>query len=454
MIVTIILGILGLGIVVFVHELGHFIVAKASGITVEAFSLGWGKVLFSRTWKGTDYRISMLPVGGYCKMKGEELFKKALSEKSERIPDEEGSLFSVPVWKRLLTYAAGPLFNFLFAVLVLSVIWFNGFTIHTFENKIIMLSEYPQVFENRNFPADEAGLRTGDRIISVGGTPIDTYSDIQQIIAQSPREPLSITVSRNSTTVNSTIIPELDRDTGAGRIGVAAWIYPVVGSVQDDGSAAAAGLKTGDRIAEVNGEKISHSIDLYAVVAEGPSKLDITFLRNGEKKTTVLVPFYDEGEIADIGLSFRGITSTSPRLNPLQALAKGAEEAIQTFTLTIKGIALLFSGVNVQKAVSGPVRITYMVGEIATQGFARGIGSGFFTLFRFLSFLSVALCFGNLLPIPALDGGLIVLSLVEMVKGTNVSPRTFYRYQTVGFLIILTILFLTTFSDISYLFSR
>lgn len=453
MILTILFGILGLGIVVFVHELGHFVIAKASGITVEAFSLGWGKVLFARSWKGTEYRISLLPIGGYCKMKGEELFKKALSEESNRIPDEKGSLFSVAVWKRLITYAAGPFFNFLFAVLVLAVIWYSGFTVYTFENKIIMLSDYPQLFEGGLNPADEAGLQTGDRIVAVGDHTIETYSDIQQIIARSPRENLPITLERGGRTITSTITPELDRDTGAGRIGVAAWIDPVISSVRDGGSGSAAGLQAGDRIISVDGQEIRHSLDLYATVAEEPSKLDIRFLRNGIEQGTVLIPFYDEEGGADLGIGFRGISRRTPAMNPFQALAKGAREAVETFTLTIKGIVLLFSGVNVGKAVSGPVRITYMVGEVASQGFSQGLGTGFLTLFRFLSFLSVALCFGNLLPIPALDGGLIVLSLVEMLKGNNVSPKTFYRYQTVGFLIILVILFLTTFSDISYLFS-
>jgi regulator of sigma E protease len=135
-------------------------------------------------------------------------------------------------------------------------------------------------------------------------------------------------------------------------------------------------------------------------------------------------------------------------------VGKGTNEAVRTFTLTIKGIILLFSGVDLQNTVSGPIRITYMVGEVASEGFSRGVGSGFITLFRFLSLLSVALCFGNLLPIPALDGGLILLSIVEMAKGTSVRPKTFYRYQTVGFFIVILILFLTTFGDISYLFSK
>jgi len=454
MLLTIILGIIGLGVVVFVHELGHFIVAKASGITVEAFSLGWGKVLYHREWRGTDYRISVLPIGGYCKMKGEELFRKAISEGAETIPHEKGSLFSVSVWKRMLTYFAGPLFNLIFAVLVLSVIWFNGFTIHTYENKIILLSDYPGIFSDQTYPSDQAGLQTGDRIVAIDGEKVETYTDIQQKIAPSPRETFPITVERDGRRINLSITPELNRETGAGRIGVAAWIEPVIGGVKPDSSAQNAGLQAGDRLLKIDGESIPHSLALYTSMANRPSKLDITFARNGNTKETVIVPFYDENGNAELGISFQGITHSTPQLNPLQAIARGTQETFKTFALTIKGIALLFSGVDVQKAVSGPVRITYLVGEVATEGFSQGIGSGFITLFRFLSLLSVALCFGNLLPIPALDGGLIVLSLVEAVKGSSVSPRTFYRYQTVGFVIIILILFLTTFSDLSYLFSQ
>jgi len=454
MIVTILLGILGLGVVVFVHELGHFIAAKICGITVEAFSLGWGRVLFAYTWRGTEYRLSLLPIGGYCKMKGEELFKQAIHEDRKEIPHEEGSLFSVSVWKRMFTYAAGPLFNFIFAVLVLSVIWFGGFNIHTYENRIIMISDYPEIFAQQDNPADEAGLKTGDRIVAIGSNSIETYSDLQRIIAQSPQKDLSMTILRGGTEIGTTITPELNLDTGAGRIGVAAWIETFISEVEDGSSAAAAGLRPGDRIIAAGGVPVAHTLGLYSALTSRPSTVDITYERDGNRFSTVLVPLYGEEDTIELGLSFQSIVQSSPGLNPVQSLARGTREAIQTFVLTIKGVALLFSGVNVRKAVSGPVRITYLVGEVATQGFEQGIASGFSTLFRFLSLLSVALCFGNLLPIPALDGGFLVLSVVELIKGNSVSPRTFYRYQTVGFIIIMLILFLTTFSDISYLFTN
>ncbi len=455
MIITIVLGLIGLGVVVFVHELGHFIVAKLNGITVEAFSLGWGKPIYAFTYKGTEYRLGVLPLGGYCKMKGEELFRKALEEEREAIPEEEGSLFSVALWRRLLTYLAGPLFNFIFAVIVLAMIWYVGFSIDTYTNQVLLVSDYPSVFNgDTTYPADQAGLQSGDRIVALEGQSVETYADIRQIVARSPQESLSITIKRNGQTIETTITPQLDKERGMGKIGISAWVKPVIDSVKPESSAAAVGLQSGDRIVEAGGQEVEHYLDLYSALAEQPEHISITFLRNGDSRTVSFEPAYTEAGDPDLGLSFSGITHRSPRIGPAAAIGKGTSEAVRTLTLTIKGIALLFSGVNVQNTVSGPIRITYMVGEVASQGFSRGIGEGFITLFRFLSLLSVALCFGNLLPIPALDGGLILLSLVEMVKGSSVRPKTYYRYQTVGFFIILLILFFTTFGDISYLFSQ
>jgi regulator of sigma E protease len=224
--------------------------------------------------------------------------------------------------------------------------------------------------------------------------------------------------------------------------------------VQEGKSASLAGLRPGDRIVSVDGQPVEHYLDIYANLSDTPNETVVAYIRNGQRKTATIVPSYGDGGNPDLGISFRRIEDRSPAMGPFASVGRGTKEAVETFTLTIKGLVLLFSGVDVRNAVSGPIRITYLVGEVATSSFEDGVGSGFVTLFRFLSLLSVALCFGNLLPIPALDGGFIVLSLVELVKGTSVSPRTFYRYQTVGFFIILLILFFTTFGDISYFFSQ
>lgn len=450
----IVLGLLGLGIVVFVHEAGHFIAAKASGIEVEAFSIGWGRPILRRRIGRTEYRLGIFPIGGYCKMKGEELFRKALEEKADRIETEKGSLFSVSPLKRIVTYAAGPLANLVFAMVVLSVLWYAGFTFNTFENRIVLLSDYPAIFGPGLNPADEAGLKTGDRVIAIDGKKVSHYADLQEMVALLAGKEVPFTIARDGEEMVLKVTPALDTATGTGKIGVSAWIDPVVAEVQPDSAAGIAGLKSGDTIIAARGEEISNYLDLYSIIDASPGRAELVYLRDGTRGRTVIIPDYDDAGEPVLGISFSGLTIRSEELSLPAAFLKGSGEAISTFFLTIKGIKSLFSGVNVREAVSGPIRITYMVGEVAGQGFSESFSAGLTNLFRFLSLISVALCFGNLLPIPALDGGLILLSLVEAVRGSQVSPKTFYRYQTAGFFIIIMILIFTTFGDITYLIKR
>lgn len=436
---------------VFVHESGHFLAARALGIDVEVFALGWGKTIWRKRGVKTEYRIGMLPIGGYCKMKGEELFRKALEEKADSIETEKGSLYSAGPLKRLICYAAGPMANLLFAVVVLSVLWYAGFTINTFSNKIVLLSDYPAIFSPGEQPANRAGLETGDTIISIGGESIKSYADIQEAVAPRAGTSTKIEYIRNGQTFSGEITPQLDTSRGIGKIGISAWIEPEISSVSENSPAALAGIQAGDRILSAGEGTIEHYLDLYALLDSSPGKIRLELDRDGERIKTTLIPSYGEKGEPILGISFSGITIHSEKVSPAGALAKGADEAISTFFLTIKGLGSLFSGVKVQDAVSGPIRITYMVGEIAGQGFAQSFATGLTNLFRFISLISVALCFGNLLPIPALDGGLIIISLLEFFRGKQIRPKTLYRYQTIGFFIILLILIFTTFGDISFL---
>jgi regulator of sigma E protease len=449
--ISVLLGLFGLGLVVFVHEAGHFLSAKASGIEVEAFSIGWGRAVLKKQIGNTEYRLGILPIGGYCKMKGEELFRKALAEKAETIEAEKGSLFAAHPLKRIATYAAGPFANLLFAILVLSILWYIGFTIHTFDNRIVLLSDYPELFDEGENPADRAGLESGDRIIGFNGNTISHYTDLQEAVASRAGSSSKITLLREGKEITLTIEPELDKQRGIGKIGVSAWIEPVIAEIAPNSAAALAGLKKGDRISLASGVKIDHYLDLLSILEKEGGKIEISYMRDSLRQETVLIPSWDDEGNPITGISFGGKRVRSPELSLPGAVGKGAGETFSTLFLTVKGLASLFSGVDARETVSGPIRITYLVGEVASRSFQEGIGTGISTLFRFIALISVALCFGNLLPIPALDGGLILLSLVEMVKGSQVSPRTFYRYQTIGFFIILGILILTTFGDISYL---
>ncbi len=449
---SIINGLIGLGIVIFIHETGHFIAAKLSGIEVEAFSLGWGQPFFRYQYRGTEYRLSVLPFGGYCKLKGEQTLP---GDDGEVRSTEEGSLFSVAPWKRIATFAAGPFSNLLFSIFILSLIWLTGFSTPTFDNRIALISDYAYYGNTDHvYPADTAELKSGDRITDIDGHKVLHYRDIQELIGMSPGVPVSITVNRNGTDIQKTITPELNKETGTGMIGVSAWIEPIAGDIAASSPASAAGLMDGDRILSVDGEPVNNQLDFFTALNKHPLSFTIAILRDSETRELRIIPGYNENGQPILGFSFKGIELQNKASSPLDALVKGTEETFSTLVMSVKSLGLLFKGIDLNKAVSGPIRITYMVGQVASYGFSQGIKTGLVRVFQFLSLLSVALFVMNLLPIPALDGGLILLNVIEIILRRKVSFKFYYRYQIIGFAFILSLLVLTTFSDIFYFFTN
>jgi regulator of sigma E protease len=246
--------------------------------------------------------------------------------------------------------------------------------------------------------------------------------------------------------------PSLDKSTGAGRIGVYFWTDPVISAVT--GSAAAAGLEEGDRIIRVNGEEIFHSMGMMKILEQSPQELTIDYERNGQAAQTILIPTYTENSGADLGISYGIVQYKNPPLNPFAALAKGAAETWKTFVVSLKSLALLFRGIDLTQAVSGPVRITYMAGDIAAEGFGQSFGTGIRSMANFLSLISIALCVMNLLPLPVLDGGMIVLFLIEAIFRKPLNPRAINAFQTVGVVLIFGLMLFAVFGDILYLVRR
>ena len=470
LVVNILIGLVGLGIVVFVHEAGHLIAAKLTGIEVEAFSIGWGRRLVGFTYRGTEYRISLFPIGGFCRMKGEDALQRAWQEGNTDVAREKGSFFGANPWQRVLVAFAGPAVNVVFAILVLTILWWIGFDTQTFDNRVILASQYSnpnaeaEAPEGSN-PADRAGLQTGDEIVSIDGTNIESFRGIQQQIARSPREELTMLVNRDGREAQLQITPRLNTETGAGQIGVYPWITPTIAEVQPSSPAARAGLEPGDRILTLDGTEIPHTMALYQALERsvaqgnggGPEGSDhsepvsLTVRRSGVTREISVEPRIAENGSPRIGVSFQTVTVSTPDLNLFQAVGRGAAETWETFALTLKSIGLLFQGVDVTQAVAGPLRITYFVGEVATQGFAGGIATGLRALFNFLSLLSVAVFFMNLLPIPILDGGQIVLYGIEGIFRTRLNPKVVYRYQAVGIFLIFSLIVFALFNDVLFL---
>lgn len=453
---VIILGLVGLGVVVFVHELGHFIASRIVGVEVEAFSLGWGPKLTGFVRGKTEYRVSVFPIGGYCRMKGEESFKAALERSDETMPREPGSYYGASPWRRIVIALAGPLANLFFALIVAIVVAAAGYDIRTFGNKVILASDYAFPGEVlSSLPAEKAGIRTGDRIVAIDGVQIEMYSQIQDIIARSPNKDLTFTIERESRKIELTVTPALDRETGAGRVGLYAWIDPVVGAVEEGSSAFLAGISPGDRIVAVEGKTIAHAIAFQRAIAEHPQALPVAFERNGVVTETDLVLAWDKEGNPDLGLSFDTLRYHMQAKNLLDAVSQGASETGRTISGTLRGLSsLLFGNVNVMNAVSGPARITYMVGAVASQGFREGIGNGFSQVFNFLALLSISLFIMNLLPIPLLDGGQILLFLVEGVRNKPLKLKTVYRYQVIGMAVVLMLFLLGTIADVTFFSGR
>jgi regulator of sigma E protease len=448
----IILGLFGLGIVVFVHELGHFLAARLVGIDVEAFSIGWGNPILKKKVGAVEYRLGMFPIGGYCKMRGENEFKAAWENRRQGIEPVPGTFFGARPLGRILVSAAGPLFNLVFAVLVMSVIWGIGFETHTLDSRIVLLSD---VNPGRPYPADEAGLKTGDRIVAINGRNVGYFHEVRENIAVNPEKALPITVDRGGELLNMVVRPELDKSSGAGIIGVYFWADPVIERVEPGSDAAIAGLLPGDRITAVNGQPVSHSMDMVKAMDSRPASLSIDYERNGAAGRTNLIPLYAaETGRANLGIVWQFVRYHTPSLSVPAALAKGAAESWKTLVVSLRSFGLLFKGIDLTQAVSGPVRITYMVGDVATEGFGQSVGTGLRSLAEFLALISIALCVMNLLPLPILDGGMILLFLIELILRKPLNPRAIGVFQTVGVVLIFGLMIFAVFGDILYLARR
>ncbi len=438
--IKILIGLVALGVVVVVHELGHFFAARLLGVEVETFSVGWGPVLLRKKIGSTEYRISALPIGGYCGMKGERAFAEALEKNLDSIPREKGTFYGAHPLARALIAFAGPAANVLFAVVALSVVSAMGSTYRTYENRIVPVSAYEK---SAVAPVDEAGLLEGDRIISFNGIPVKNFSDIQQFVGTHPNERITTVYERDGTMRTTVITPQLDKKTGGGKIGVYPYIPLVIGSVQKDSAADTAGLRVGDSVIDVNGNPVSHYAQLAGLLSDKPEQMRVTVARGAQTFDATIVLVYRNGGVPSSGIEWQTVEVTEKGTDLAGSVKHGVAETGKTLELTVKSIALLFHGVDVTEAVSGPVRITMMLGEVAEYSLS-GLG-------ELLAIICVSLFLMNLLPIPILDGGTILFAAIELISRRSPKPKTLYYVQFIGIAFILFLFAFALFGDIKYL---
>ena len=362
-------GILCLFFLIIFHEFGHFLAAKLFGVKVESFSIGFGPVLLHRTVHGTDYRLSLIPLGGYCGMKGEKDFQKAIEEKLPEVGGDADSLYGIHPFKRALIGFAGPFFNFIFAVIACAFINGIGYTYYTYSNRVLINDQVTSSV------ARDAGIISGDKIIKINGKEITDFSDLIEEVSTRPDEDIIVVVDRDGKELTFTVHTELDKLTGTGKIGVAA----------------------------------------------------------------------DTSEVLE---------KESPRYGFFASIGHGFIDAIKSAGLTIKSIGILFKGVDMNNAVSGPARVTEMLGSTVKEGFSEGLRIGFISLMSLMSVISISLFIMNLLPVPILDGGLILIAFIEIIIRRRVNPRIQYYVQFIGLAFIAFIFIIGLKGDILYFIKK
>ncbi len=439
-IIAILSFFLTLGILVFFHEGGHFVAAKALGVRVLKFSLGFGKRLVGFTAGGTEYVISLIPLGGYVKMAGE------YDKEDEPAPDH---FLSKPPWVRAVIALAGPTTNIILAVIFYAIVLKAGYTIYTYNNEIGCVYETLELGgEEVVTPAYKAGIADGDKIVAVDGKPVANWYEIQTEIWTSPGEDMELTLSRGGSEKTVEVTTLIEPDTGRGLVGFAYFQSPDVYKVFEDTAAAKIGIEPGDRLSEINGEPYTDFTDFVVKLDELPAG-DYTFTfdtSNGPKSAVIN---YD-GENPDVFLNELGVIfglhEEEFRVGWLQMFPEAVKKVGESVMLTVKGIGLIFKGeVQLHKALGGPITIAAMAGET--------VRAGWVSYLQFLAYMSVILGFLNLLPIPVLDGGQIVISLVETVIRRNLPDRAREIVTIIGLAFVVGLTVLAISADVTRLFT-
>ncbi len=452
---TILYGLLGLGVIVFIHELGHFIAARLSGVKVESFSVGMGPILLHKTIGDTDYRLSLIPLGGYCGMKGEKMFQEAIENNLDSIPKEKDSFYGVSPLRRIFIAFSGPFANVLFTVVAMTIISMIGYTFYATSNKVLLASE---AYEGSTSVAQEAGIQRGDIITSINGKETKYFSDISEIVSTSAQQKIDLTVLRNNEQLKITMVPELDSSTGAGRIGIVNWVDLDIDAVVENSAAFDAGLMTGDKILKLNEYDVENTVDFSNILQKKLSDDDevlVQYLRDGMiNETTYRIPknVDNQVDLTNIGVQWKVEQVHTQTYSFFPAIGQGVIETVDLIVLTLKGITLLFRGVDLTQAVSGPIGITMMLGETTQSSFQIGFFVGVVTVLNFLSLISISLFIMNLLPIPILDGGIILFSFIEVLRGRPVKPAVLYKVQFIGLGLILFLFVIGFIGDINRLF--
>lgn len=444
---TIIYFIIALGILVLVHEWGHFIVARKLGIRVLKFSIGFGPKIFGVKKGETEYRVSLIPLGGYVQLFGEDPEAEAHGDAGleHEILSQPDAFSAKPLPSRFATVLAGPMMNLVLAFFFMPIAFMIGRQVPVFMDKPpVIMGVQP------GSPAFLAGLQKGDRILSINKKETDNWENVLNWVIMHADKEAKVTLNRNGKNeeflIKTGFNPNVRQKMGYW--GVEPFYFwgddPIVGGFSPSSEALKAGLKIKDKITAVNGQPVSSWTELTQVIRASEGKaliLDVN--REGKALTLSMTPKYDEGAKAWL----LGITKfddpellTQKRYEFFSAFKEGTRENLKLAGLTGQVVGQLVTFQLSYKTLGGPVQIAQ-----ATAAAAR---TGWGDLVYFLAFLSLQLGIMNLLPIPVLDGGHLFFMAIEGIRRRPVSLKIRSVSQQVGLVLLLTLMVLVTFNDI------
>jgi regulator of sigma E protease len=443
---TVIAFVVVIGMLILIHEWGHFIVARLSGVGVERFSIGFGPVLWRFKGKETEYCLSAIPMGGYVKMLGDD--ENPLEGGKTGVMDPARAFNLKPVWVRFLIVFAGPGMNFVLAVVLASLafmVW----------GRPVVPAVVGRVAEGS--AAAQAGIKPGDKILAVDGRAVLYWDEVQELVQEGRGRKLELTLGGAGGERTLAVTPQ--RVAGRDLFGDEQDYWDLgarqavsdqakVGEVVSGGPAAKAGLKAGDLVVSLQGQPVASWDDLADAISKRAGQPTELGIKRGEQALTLSVtpaPTGPEGK-GRIGISHSMVPATGAlfvRSTPAAALRDGAIKTWEWTHLTVKGMYKLVTVQIAPSNIGGPIQIAAAAGEQARQGLA------YLTLFTAL--ISVNLAVLNLLPVPMLDGGHLLFFVCEAVLGRPISLRKREIAQQVGFVLLMMLMVYAVYNDLSRL---
>ena len=416
-----------LGVLVFVHELGHFLAARRLGVRVLTFSLGFGPKILKFRRGDTEYCISAIPLGGYVKMAGENPDDPRTGRADE--------FLSRSKWERFQILIMGPVMNILLAVVVMAVVLAQGAEVPIYQDQPPVVGAVTP-----GSPAEQAGVQRGDRILTVAGDAVDTWEDLFLAIGTRASRDVAVTLARGGQTQTITVRPVPETRYEVGSIGVLPDINPIVASVIAGEPAERAGLMAGDVVLAVNGERMVTRAQLIeAISRNGGREIELTIQRGGQEQQVRATP----EQRGDRGML--GVYVTEPTRSftpgPLEAIQLSIARNIEFSGLIFRTLGGLFVGETSPRQLMGPVAIVQLSGESAQ--------AGWIALFTLMASISLNLGLLNLLPIPVLDGGHILIMAVEGVARRDFSMAVKEKMLLAGFVLLMMLMVTVIYNDLT-----